>query len=153
MQNNFTVNSARSLAEAHKLLDQHFKECGYTKYQFKHDTPATLPMNALLHVWLTEFAAYLIKCKVEEIDEGAIEDIKRTMKRACYHETGQPWLIYRMTCPLTGSSKVDVTSSAKWSKGEKCFFLDFLQSYAAKKGLILESKGEYKKLKEKQHDT
>lgn len=153
MANDFTVNSSQSLAKAHAMLDQHFKECGYTKYQFKHDAPATLPMNALLHVWLTEFAAHLIKCKPEDIDEGAVEGIKRTMKLACYHETGQPWLVYRITCPLTGKSKLDVTSSAKWSKGEKCFFLDFLQAYAAKKGLILESKGEYKKLKDKQHET
>lgn len=153
MASNFTVNSSQSLAKAHAMLDQHFKECGYTQYQFKHDAPATLPMNKLLHAWLTEFAAHLIRCKPEDIDDGAVKGIKRTMKLACYHETARPFLVCRITCPLTGKSKMDVTSTAEWSRGDKCFFLDFLQAYAAQKGLILESRGEYKKLKDKQHET
>ena len=148
----FTVNSARTLADAHKWLDDNFKTEGFTRYKCRHGSSATVPMNRLMHAWLTEFAAHLAGCDACEVGEENLDGLKRSMKRCCYLETSEKYLVYRITCPLTQKSKLELTSSAKWDKASKSHFLTWLQAFAATKGLLLESKGEFAELKKAQHE-
>ena len=148
----FTVNSARTLADAHKWLDDNFKVEGFTRYKCRHGKSASLPMNALLHVWLTELAAHFAKCDPKEASANMVEGMKRSAKGFCYRETAWAWLVCDVFCPMTHRSKVDYTSSASWVKGKKSDFLNWLQVFAAQHGCILESKGEFAELKKAQHE-
>jgi len=148
----FTVDSARTLAEAHKWLDANFKTEGFTRYKCRHGKSASLPMNALLHVWLAELAGHFAKCDPKEVSTNMAEGMKRTAKGLCYRETAWSWLVHDVFCPMTHRAKVDYTSSASWSKGEKSDFLNWLQVFAAQHGCILESKGEFSELKKAQHE-
>ena len=148
----FTVNSAGTLAEAHKWLDNNFKAEGFTRYKCRHGRSASLPMNALLHVWLTELAAHFAKCDPKEASANMLEGMKRSAKGFCYRETAWSWLVCDVFCPMTHRSKVDYTSSSSWAKGEKSDFLNWLQAFAAQHGCILESNGEFAELKKAQHE-
>ncbi len=107
----------------------------------------SLDQNALLHFWLTEFCCHLARCHKSEVTDGMIEGIKRSMKSMFYKTYGYAWMIHDVTCVLTGNTKKDFTSSSDWKRGEMFMFLDWLQHFAATKGCILESKGEFAKLK------
>jgi len=147
----FTVDSARTLAEAHRWLDANFKAEGFTRYKCRHGKSASLPMNALLHVWLAELAGHFAKCDPKEVSINMAEGMKRTAKGLCYRETAWSWLVHDVFCPMTHRAKVDYTSSASWAKGEKSDFLNWLQAFAAQHGCILESKGEFSELKKAQN--
>lgn len=111
----------------------------------------SLDQNALLHVWLTEFAAYLTPCHTKQVTKGMLYGIKRSMKGLFYREYAYEWMIQEVVCPLTKRSKKDFTSSKDWKRGEIFIFLDWLQHFAATKGCVLESKGEFAKIKREQN--
>lgn len=111
----------------------------------------SLDQNALMHVWLTEFCCHLARCHKDQVTDGMLEGIKRTMKGLFYKTYAYGWMIHDVTCVLTGRTKKDFTSSKDWKRGEMFIFLDWLQNFAATKGCILESKGEFAKLKREQN--
>ena len=79
------------------------------------------------------------------------DGLKRTVKGAFYRATASDWMIHDVVCPLTGRKKKDYTSSKTWKKGEMYFFLSWLQCFAAEKGCVLESIGDFKKNQESEN--
>lgn len=111
-----------------------------------------LSQNAIFQTWAREFAAHVWQIPVDEVSEGDHEGAKRSFKQAYYQEYGFAFVVHKVRNPITGQQKMDFTSSAKWSTGEMFHFLTWLQRHAGNNGCILESKGEYQKLKERQND-
>ena len=106
-----------------------------------------LPQNALMHTWLREAAEFTFKKDCTEIE---LESMKRYTKTRCYSATKQPFLVHTLINPETKASKIDVTASSKWSKGEMSYFLDWFHEFFVDKGLLLEAKGEYLELHDSQ---
>jgi hypothetical protein len=147
----FTVNSEgtyKSFCEyVHRLWVEH-KYLTFAKPRLGVDR--SLSQNALMHLWLTELAAHLSGCHPKLVSEGMIEGIKRTTKGWFYRDTQSEWMLHAIRCPLTKREKKDFTSSAKWKQGEMFEFLTWLQALAAQHGCLLESKGEFLALNQKQ---
>ena len=99
-----------------------------------------LSQNALFHIWLREAAKFTFKSKVSDIE---LESIKRYCKMRCYSDTKQSFLVQTLINPQTKQRKTDLTSSGNWTKGEMTFFLDWMQSFFAEEGLLLEAQGDY----------
>ena len=108
-----------------------------------------LPQNALMHTWLREAAEYAFK---KECSDTELESMKRFTKMRCYSDTKQPFLVQTLINPETKASKIDVTSSTKWTKGEMSYYLDWMQDFFINQGLMLEAKGEYLELAESQNE-
>ena len=143
-QETFTVNSATSLMAFANFVRQLFSEHKYLTFSWRVGEKRSLDQNALLHVWLTEYAAHLLDKDKRSVTKGELEGMKRHTKRICYAETGARWLVHEVINPAnTEQRKLDFTSSSDWKRGESYFFLTWLQMKAAHDGLVLESKGEY----------
>ena len=99
-----------------------------------------LSQNALFHIWLREAAKFTFKSKVSDIE---LESMKRYCKMRCYSDTKQSFLVQTLINPQTKQRKTDLTSSGNWTKGEMTFFLDWMQSFFAEEGLLLEAQGDY----------
>tara|TARA_R100000654_G_scaffold70006_1_gene99979 strand:- start:2592 stop:3059 length:468 start_codon:yes stop_codon:yes gene_type:complete len=99
-----------------------------------------LSQNALFHIWLREAAKFTFKSKVSDIE---LESMKRYCKMRCYSDTKQSFLVQTLINPETKQRKTDLTSSGNWTKGEMTFFLDWMQSFFAEEGLLLEAQGDY----------
>ena len=99
-----------------------------------------LSQNALFHIWRREAAKFTFKSKVSDIE---LESMKRYCKMRCYSDTKQSFLVQTLINPQTKQRKTDLTSSGNWTKGEMTFFLDWMQSFFAEEGLLLEAQGDY----------
>jgi len=99
-----------------------------------------LSQNALFHIWLREAAKFTFKSKVSDIE---LESMKRYCKMRCYSDTKQSFLVQSLINPETKQRKTDLTSSGNWTKGDMTFFLDWMQSFFAEEGLLLEAQGDY----------
>ena len=99
-----------------------------------------LSQNALFHIWLREAAKFTFKSKVSDIE---LESMKRYCKMRCYSDTKQSFLVQTLINPETKQRKTDLTSSGNWTKGDMTFFLDWMQSFFAEEGLLLEAQGDY----------
>lgn len=151
----FTVNSDSSLSEAKKKLEIHYINHKYCTYSVRIGADRSIDQNALLHVWLTEMAAFYLKKGVKEVSKGELEGMKRTAKRECYHDnvmvdknyTDWGFLVHQIVNPKNESEvKADFTSSADWKRGECTIFLEWLQAKVHFDGLVLEAKGEFEKI-------
>lgn len=144
----FTVDSEHTLAcfiaNAKELFEKH-KYFTYGKPRLGKDR--SIDQNALFHVWLTEYAAELLKKHKSKVTKGEIQGMKRGAKGRYYLETHESFMIHKVTDPKTGQSKNDYTSSKAWSVMEMFNVLNWLQMEAANDGLVLESKGQHAKLK------
>lgn len=135
------INYVDEMFERHKYLT-------FTPPRIGADR--SIDQNSLFHVWLTETSAYLSKCKKDEVTDGMIDGTKRTVKSLFYREYRYEWMIHEVKCTITGNTKKDWTSSSKWSAGQMFMVLEFMQNLMATYGLILESKGKFKKLQDDQ---
>jgi len=113
-------------------------------------TLSSLPQKALKAIWIRE--ATKDNFKLKEVDGAHYEGMNRWLKLQCYKETKQKFLIRFIVNPENQEHKAEVTSSAKWTVGEMTFFLDWMQEFCSRAGLILEAKGEYVELSKKQND-
>ena len=107
-----------------------------------------LSQNALFHIWLREAAKFTFKTQVSEIE---LESMKRYCKMRCYSDTKQKYLVQTLINPESKERKTDLTSSSTWTKGEMTFFLDWMQSFFADEGLLLEAQGDYLEYSESQN--
>lgn len=152
MPEHWTVNSEQTKAAFKAQIDRWWDEHKYLTFDAPRIGPdRSIPQNSLIHVFLTEFAAFLTPCHKKEVTAGMLEGIKRSMKGMFYRETGASWAVHKVKCPLTGREKTDYTSSSSWKRSEAFEFLTWLQSFAAEKGCVLESKGEFRKLQSEQN--
>ena len=111
---------------------------------------SSLDQNALFHVWCTEYAAHLLNKTKKDITKGELNGMKRVVKVKFNADVPNNFMIGEITDPFTGNTRRDYTSSADWKKGEAFMVMEWLQLHAANDGLILESLGQYDKLKRKQ---
>jgi len=150
-QETFTVNSATSAMAFYRFVQTLFAEHKYLTFSWRIGEKRSLDQNALLHVWLAEYAAHLLGKDKKSVTRGELEGMKRHAKRMYYLETGFPWLVHEVVNPAKPAErKRDFTSSKTWKRGEMYLFLTWLQMKAATDGLILESRGEYAELQRKE---
>lgn len=132
-----------------ELLVQKF---GYVTFSYRVGEKRSLDQNALAHVWLTEYAAYLLGKDKKQVTKGELEGMKRHAKLTFNAEFKRAWMIHEVINPKNPAQrKMDVTSSSTWKRGEMFEFLSWLQMKAAHDGLVLEGKGEYAELQRKQN--
>lgn len=147
----FIVNSPVSLAAFPAWVARKFAEHKYLTFSFRIGKDRSLDQNALLHVWLTEYAAYLLKKGKKQVTEAELEGMKRIAKKQYYSETGAQWMVFRPLNPRTGEEgQLQFRSSANYKTGEMFLFLTWLQMKAADDGCVLESRGQFNKLQQQQ---
>ena len=115
----------------------------------------SIPQNGLLHVWLAEYAAFILKIDKRDVYEGILEGMKLDAKKRFLLDNpdSSSWMVHEVKGPLSGRIKKAYTSSASWGRGEAYVFLTWLQMLAANDGLILESRGQFAKLQRKEDET
>lgn len=144
------VNSDASYKETETWLFRLYQEKKYLVLGVRAGEDRSLTQNALFHVWLTEYAAHLLKKDKKQVTSGELAGMKRAAKQQYFKETRDSWMVETVTNPLTLETKTDFTSSADWSHDEMFLFLTWLQGFAAtENGLALESKGRFKVEQEK----
>jgi hypothetical protein len=149
-EKNFVVNSLPSLVAFCALVKQLIGEHKYITFSWRIGQDRSLDQNSLLHVWLTEMAAYYLKKDRRAVTEEELEGMKKKAKKLYYTETGQSWLVIRPIDPQTGNvGLLTFRSSKRYKQGEMFQFLTWLQMTAANDGLVLESKGEFNKLQQR----
>lgn len=151
MGESFTVNSEQSLKFFISWATNNFHHHKFSTYGVRHGADRSIDQNALLHVWCTEYAAHLLSKNKKDVSRGELNGMKRTAKRHFYNEHGYDWMVEIVVDPFTGNSKKDFTSSADWKTPEMFEFLTWLQLKAMNDGLLLESKGKFRKLQEQQN--
>lgn len=150
MKDLFIVNSNRSLDAYISHVRNMFETSEIKYFGFKEPTIGigrSLTQNALLHVWLREYAAHILKCAQKDVSESEIEGLKTIMKQQYYTHTGYDHMVYTEINPFNGDKKIKLRSTRDYSVGELFHFMEWLQSKAAESGLMLEVKGEHAQLK------
>jgi len=145
----WTVNSAPSLVAYHKHVDRMYEEHKYVTFSPPRIGPdRSIDQNSLLHVWATEYVAYILKKDKRQVTKGELNGMKRIIKKkyTAAHPDSYKWMVYELVNPFnTSETKKDYTSSKSWKRGEMFLVLTWLQMTAAEDGLILEAKGAFKK--------
>lgn len=147
----YTVNSDISETAFFAYVRELRAEHKYLTFRWRIGPDRSLDQNALMHCWTREFVAHIVSCHIKEVCPEQIEMVKRELKGWCYRDTGESYLVYTMKSPLTGIERTGTTSSTAWSRGEMFHFLSWFQAFAAQRGLVLESRGEYQKLQREQN--
>ena len=150
------TRTARNIEELREIfvtakgeLEKHgYLSVAFSPYsmQVEDFTLSSLPQKALKAIWIRKAASHAYQRDEKNLEDQQIEGMNRYMKLLCYQSTKQKYLLRHIEHPETHEVKLEVTSSAKWDKGEMKFFLDWMQAYWAERGLILEAKGEYAEL-------
>jgi hypothetical protein len=153
MTEHWTVNSEHSEAAYIAHVKALRVEHGYLTFNAPRiGKDRSLDQNALFHVWCTEYAAHLLKKHKSKVTKGELNGMKRVVKKGFNAQNANNFMVHDVVNPITGDSKKDYTSSADWKVGEAFMVLEWLQMFAANDGLILESMGQYEKLKRKVND-
>ena len=146
------INSESSKIAFFAKVTQLFNEKKYLTYDDPRiGADRSIPQNSLFHMWLTEFGCHLAKCHKDEFSRGMLEGTKRTVKGLFYSAYPYEWMVHEVKCAITKRVKMDYTSSADWKQGEMFLLLTFLQNFAATRGCVLKSRGEFNKLQRKQN--
>lgn len=147
----FLVNSPIAVLAFVNFIQSLFREHKYVTFTWRIGADRSLDQNALLHVWLTEYAAHLLNKVKKAVTEAELEGIKKVAKRRYYNETGAAWMVIRPIDPWTGEAgALQLRSSKEYTRGEMFIFLCWLQNIAAGDGLVLESRGEFSKFQREQ---
>jgi len=148
----FIVNSPASLIAFFSVVKQIFMDKKFVTFTWRIGQDRSLDQNALLHVWLTEYAAHLAGITKKQVTVEMIQFLKRKSKEGYYREYGHEWVVSREVDPGTGEAgKPFWRSSADYKVGEMFQFLTWLQMHAANDGCVLESRGQYAKLQREQN--
>jgi hypothetical protein len=146
-----TVNSDHGLMFAINVVTDLYRKHGHiTISDVRIGADRSIDQNSLLHVWLTECAAFYLSKHKKDVTPTDLEGMKRAAKARFYVEHKQPWMVHEISNPWTNAKKKDYTSSKSWKRGEMTMFLDWLQNVAATDGILLEAIGEYAKIKRDQ---
>lgn len=146
----WTINSDHTEAAFIARVRELRKEHGYITYSAPRiGKDRSMDQNALFHVWCTEYAAHLLNKTKKDISKGELVGMKRLIKKRFNAANSNNFMVHTVVDPFTGQSKRDYTSSSDWRVGEAFIVMEWLQLYAANDGLILESLGQYDKLKRK----
>lgn len=107
----------------------------------------TMSQNSLYQVFARELGEFIFQ---REITEAEHEATKIDLQRRCYLDTGWPFLVRKLPAPITGKSKLERMPTSAMDKGDLHQLLNWVQQFAAERGLILEAKGEFQELRERQ---
>ena len=129
-------------------LDETLQGGGLLKVTVKQVKDRSLSQNALLHIWFREYAAMRLNKPLKKITQDDTDSIKLLVKQACYGDMKYDWLCQRITNIDTGVSAFVLRSTSRYDKGEMFMFMEWFQAFAAQKGLLLESVGEFGRLKD-----
>lgn len=147
--NQWTVNSDQTLNFYIEQVKKWYGEHKFVTFPApRFGKSRSLDQNALFHVWLTEYIAYKLGKHARAVTRAELAGIKRTVKKLAYVHLREDFLIQTITDYSTGEKKKDYTSSSDWKRGEMYQVLEFMQNLTAEDGLILESKGEFKRLQD-----
>ena len=145
----FTVNSEQTKQFYFDFVNKQFEKHKYLTFPAPRiGKDRSLDQNSLFHAWLTEWIAYKLNKDKRMVTKPELAGIKRTMKKLAYIHLRADFLIHEIKDYSTGETKKDYTSSKDWKRGEMCQVLELMQNIAAEDGLILESKGEFKRLQD-----
>lgn len=145
MGESYKTNSEQTKKAFLKFASDLIDKEKYVTWSWRIGKDRSLDMNALFHVWATEYAAHLLDKNKKSVTEGELEGMKRTLKREFYLETKYKWMILDVVPVRGGDSKKDYRSSANYKTAEMFEFMCWMQAVGANDGLILESKGNYAK--------
>ena len=148
--NEFIINphSDATVQEFLYQFEKILKDKKPVKITMKKYTQSSLPQKALLHIWVREYAAHYYKKQIKELSDLEQTNMKVTLKQRAYKEYGWDFLTKKVTNVETGISAYVLESISEYDKGECYMFMEFMQDYCAAQGLILESSGEFKRLKD-----
>ena len=110
---------------------------------------ASLDQKALLNIWIREYAAHLLEKTPKQVTKGEHYGMKRHIKKGFNARHSNNFMVHDVINPFTKETKRDYTSTKDWKVGEAFMVMEWLQLFAANDGLILESLGQYEKLKRK----
>lgn len=148
----FTVCSVQTAAQMMKIVEENFAKDRYTIYTIKSGPMSSMPQLALCHIWLRQWIAHIYHKKESDVTNEELEDFKRKAKTKYYQETGESFAMAWMYDAMAPEKKsLQPTSIGDWQQGECFAFMEWMQLKAAEGGLILESRGEHKKLKQEQY--
>lgn len=145
-----TVNSIITRDFFHKFVDEIYEKNKYVTFSWRIGADRSLSQNSLLHVWLTEYAAFILNVDKKSIEGAHLNGIKRRSKKQFYNETGHAWMLSEVYDFSNGSMSKVFASSKDYKTPEMFEFLTWLQHVALHDGCVLESKGEFNKLQRSQ---
>lgn len=149
MGNGCTVDSDSSEENAIKWIKELRKKYGRVKIDFTTGKSNSWDQKALFHVWLREYYRQKYN-KNPSTDEE--KKFKWEVKIYAYTQ-GLHFMSESSYSSFLNKEMPRLVSVAKLSTGEMYQLMNFTQMIAAQEGIILEAKGEYKKLKESQHEV
>ena len=142
------VNSERSRDEFVNQIYRDFEEHKYVTYRWLIGAEDTKTQKALYHIWLKEYAAFILKIPKKDVSKEMVEGTKKGTKEMFYQETGNSFMVYKPINPWhSDGEETAYTSCSDWSPGDFYLVLNWLQIKAGQDGLVLESKGQYAKNK------
>lgn len=146
------LHAGRALADA-PFINLAFSTVALECKEYDHTKPKSLPQLALCHIWFKNCANFwYTKDDIAWSNEQAdLEGMKRFCKMKCYSETSQRFLIWGLKNPETGAYKQDFSSMSNWKLGDTHYFMEWMIRFWSEHGLVLESKGEFQLLREKQN--
>jgi len=145
------VNSERSRDEFIDQVYRNFDNDKHTTYEWRAGAEDTTKQKALFHIWIKDYAAFLLKMPKDYVTKEIIAGTKKEIKKRFYQETANKFMVHDTVDPWhPDGCKKAYTSSSDWSPGEMYLVLNWLQIKAGQDGLLLESKGRYAKNKRKE---
>jgi len=147
----FIVDREMGIPELGKLIRAAWAKHKYLRVRWEEGVVRSLDQNALLHVWISEFAAHVLKKPKKEVTKHEKEAMKITCKFHFYQETGCEWMLIKVADMFTQDrSAIAWESTADYGFENMFVFMTWIQTTAFERGLTLESKGEYQKLQKSQ---
>lgn len=151
-ENSFIVCSVASLMAFLKLVEEVWDREKYVTFSWKIGPKSSMPQKALIHIWFRTWAAHTLKTAERLITKEQVEEMKDWVKRTYYIETSAGHMVKQRNDPFhPDKCRMVYTSIEEWGRGECHDVMEWMQLKAAKHGLILESTGEFQKLKQEQH--
>lgn len=129
-------------------LEEMLKKGDQLKITIKKFEHKTSSQRSLVHIWFRVFAAHKWNCKMSDLNSKQRKRIKNDFKRMAYAQNHWDFILEPVTDVFTGQQGRELRSIEEYDKGELFMFMEWMQSYAAIEGVVLEARGEFKELKE-----
>lgn len=152
MSKKHIVNSASSARRMQEIVLELFDKEKYVTFTWSTGPLSSMPQKALLHIWLRTTVSRLVKCAEKDVSVEEVESLKRTLKAYFYHETAAEWMMTQMRELVPPyRTRSEYSSSSKWTRGQMYEFLTWFQMWAANRGIVLESSGEYAEMRKSEN--
>jgi len=131
-----------------RQFEEILKDKKPVKISMKKHNQSSLSQKALAHIWIRDYAAFYHNKSTKELTRTEEDNMKATLKQRAYKDYGWDFLLKKVTNVETGRSGYILQSISEYGKGECYMFMEFIQDYCGLQGLILETSGEFKRLKD-----